>query len=247
MAGHTTPNIVSASTLRKIKESRMKLYGAIASPYVARVMMFAQIKGIDLPLEDTPGGSPRSDEYRALTPIGRIPTLDVDGRIIAESEVICEYLEETHPEPPGLPAEAMDRAISRMISRIVDLYIAPHASTMVRQVNPETRDQTIVDENKEAFEKGFRYLEFFMGNGPFAVGDRPTLGDTAAAPYMMLLKKLVFANFEEIADPTVGKGRLAVWWNAIEGNEDCYGIVQEYATAVDGFLKFLYKRLAQSS
>jgi glutathione S-transferase len=210
-------------------------------------MMFAQIKGIDLPLEETPGGSPRSEEYLALTPIGRMPTLDVDGQIIAESEVICEYLEEVYPERPGLPADAMDRAISRMVSRIVDLYIAPHTTTMVRQVNPETRDQAIVDENKAAFEKGFHYLEFFMGDGPFAVGDRPTLGDTAAAPYMMLMKKLVFANFDEIADPTEGDGRLAVWWRAIEGNEDCYGIVQEYATAVEGFLKFLYSRLAQKS
>ena len=225
----------------------MKLYGSIASPYVARVMMFAQIKGIDLPLEEIPGGSPRSDEYRALTPIGRMPTLDVDGQIIAESEVICEYLDEVYPEQPGLPADAMDRAISRMVSRIVDLYIAPHTTTMVRQVNPETRDQAIVDENKAAFEKGFHYLEFFMGDGPFAVGDRPTLGDTAAAPYMMLMKKLVFANFDEIADPTEGDGRLAAWWQAIEGNEDCYGIVQEYATAVEGFLKFLYSRLAQNS
>ena len=200
-----------------------------------------------MPLENTPGGSPRSDEYRALTPIGRIPTLDVDGQIIAESEVICEYLEDIHPKPPGLPDNPMDRAISRMVARIVDLYIAPHASAMVRQVNPETRDQAVVDENKEAFEKGFHYLEFFMGEGPFAVGDRPTLGDTAAAPYMMLLKKLVFANFNEIADPTEGEGRLAVWWQAIEGNEACYGIVQEYATAVDGFLKFLYQRLQQGS
>ena len=225
----------------------MKLYGAIASPYVARVMMFAQIKGIDLPLEEIPGGSPRSDDYRALTPIGRMPTLDVDGQIIAESEVICEYLEEVYPERPGLPTDAMDRAISRMVSRIVDLYIAPHTTTMVRQVNPETRDQAIVDENKAAFEKGFHYLEFFMGDGPFAVGDRPTLGDTAAAPYMMLMKKLVFANFDEIADPTEGDGRLAAWWKAIEGNDDCYGIVQEYATAVEGFLKFLYSRLAQNS
>ena len=225
----------------------MKLYGAIASPYVARVMMFAQIKGMELPLEETPGGSPRAEEYRALTPIGRMPTLDVDGQIIAESEVICEYLEEVHPEPPGLPADAMDRAVSRMVSRIVDLYIAPHVTPMVHQVNPETRDQAIVDENKAAFEKGFHYLEFFMGDGPFAVGDRPTLGDTAAAPYMMLMKKLVFANFDEIADPTEGDGRLAAWWKAIEGNEDCYGIVQEYATAVEGFLKFLYSRLAQNS
>ena len=76
----------------------MKLLGALASPYVARVTMFARIKGMELEPTPVPGGSPSSDEYRALTPIGKIPSLEVDGRIIAESEVICEYLEQVHPE-----------------------------------------------------------------------------------------------------------------------------------------------------
>ena len=145
----------------------MNLYGAIASPYVTRVLMFARLKGIDLQTQDAPGG-PRSDEYRAITPIGKIPALVVDGQTIAESEVICEYLEDTFPDPSGLPADAMGRATSRMISRIVDLYIAPHASTMVRQVNPEKRDAAVVAEARESFEKAFGYLEHFMGEGPFA-------------------------------------------------------------------------------
>jgi glutathione S-transferase len=76
----------------------MQLIGAMASPYVTRVVMFARIKGIDLPLVDAPGGSPRSEEYLALTPIGKIPSLEVDGRILAESEVVCEYLEDAYPK-----------------------------------------------------------------------------------------------------------------------------------------------------
>jgi glutathione S-transferase len=221
----------------------MKLYGAIASPYVTRVMMFARIKGVDIDLEDAPGG-PRSDDYHAITPIGKIPALVVNGKTIPESEVICEYLEDVHPTPSGLPADAEGRAISRTVSRIIDLYLAPHVSTMVRQVNPETRDQAVVDEAKASFEKAFAYLEHFMGPGPFAVGNTPTLGDCSAAPHMMLMKKLVFANFSEIEDPTVGNGRLATWWQAIEGNEVCASTVDEYAIAVDGFLKFLIKKVA---
>jgi glutathione S-transferase len=221
----------------------MKLYGAIASPYVTRVLMFARLKGVDIELADAPGG-PRSDDYRAITPIGKIPAMVVDGKTIPESEVICEYIEDVYPQPSGLPADAMGRATSRSISRIIDLYVAPHTSTMVRQVNPETRDQAVVDEAKEAFAKAFGYLEHFMGAGPFAVGDTPTLGDCAAAPYMMLLKKLVFTNFAEIPDPTLGDGRLAVWWQAIQDNEICASTVDEYAIAVDGFLQFLIKRAA---
>ena len=81
-----------------------------------------------------------------------------------------------------------------------------------------------------------------MGSGPFAVGDVPTLGDCSAAPYMMLMKKLVFANFSDIADPTEGDGRLGEWWSAIQSHDVCASTVAEYGQAVDGFLGFLLKR-----
>ena len=222
----------------------MKLYGAIASPYVTRVVMFARIKGVELELADAPGG-PRSDQYKAINPIAKIPALEVDGKVIAESEVICEYLEDAYPTPSGLPADPMGRAASRMVSRIVDLYLAPFTSKMVPQVNPAKRDQLVVDENMAAFSKAFGYLEHYMGSGPFAVGATPTLGDCSAAPYIMLMKKLVFANFNDIQDPTEVDGRLAEWWHAIQSHDVCAATVAEYGTAVDGFLGFLLSRVGK--
>ena len=62
----------------------MKLIGALASPYVARVVMVANLKGIEIPMEPAPGGM-GSDEYKAINPIGKIPSLTVDGKCIAES------------------------------------------------------------------------------------------------------------------------------------------------------------------
>jgi len=219
----------------------MKLYGAVASPYVTRVLMLARLKGIDIELTDAPGG-PRSAEYLAMNPIAKIPCLEAEGKYIPESETICEYLEDIYPEPSGLPADAMGRAISRTISRMTDLYIAPHAGRMVRQINPEKRDQAVVDEVRAEFEKSFGFFEHFMGAGPFAVADVPTLGDCAFAPYMMLVKKIVFDNFAEIPDPTQTPGRLADWWRAIQDHEVCAATVDEYGAAVDGFLKFLVNR-----
>ena len=137
----------------------MKLYGAIASPYVTRVLMFARLKGVDLALENTPGGSPASDDYRALTPIGKIPSLEVDGKVIPESEVICEYIEDMYPDPSGLPADNFDRAVSRTVSRIVDLYWAPPVSGLFRQINPATRDQAVVDEKAAEITKALQRLE----------------------------------------------------------------------------------------
>ena len=215
----------------------MQLYGAIASPYVARVVMLARIKGVDLPIAGMPGGSPGSDEYRAINPIAKIPALETDGRYLAESEVICEYVEEVGGGKPGLPSDPFDRATSRLVSRIVDLYLAPHTSAFFRQMNPAARDQGAVDAAAAELAKGFHYLEHYMGPGPFCVGAEPTLGDCSAAPYVMLIKKIVFANFDSVPDPTESDGRLGTWWQAIQGNEACRTTVEEYADAVDSFMK----------
>lgn len=222
----------------------MKLLGAVASPYVTRVLMFSRLKGVDVPLEDAPGGSTHSPEFMALSPIAKMPALTDGDLALAESEVICEYIEDLHPTPSGLPADNFGRATSRLISRITDLYIAPHTSTMFRQMNPKTRDQAIVDTAAADFAKGFGYLEHFMGDGPFCVGDTPTLGDCSLSPYVMLLKKTVFPAFSEVADPTEGDGRLADWWNAIQSHEICKATVDEYATAVDGFMKGMGARIS---
>lgn len=221
----------------------MKLIGAIASPYVTRVVMYARIKGVDLPLESPPDGTPSSDEYRAMNPIGKIPCLDVDGRILAESEVICEYLEDAYPEKSGLPAEHLDRGTSRLIARIVDLYIAPQVGPMFRQLNPANRDDAAIESAGAEFTKAFGFVEHFMGDGPFCVGAEPTLGDCALAPHMMLLKKTVFSHLEQIADPTEGDTRLTQWWNAIQEDPICRETVEEYATAVDSFMKVMGQRI----
>jgi glutathione S-transferase len=219
----------------------MELYGALASPYVARVILFAKLKGIDLALADVPGGWSGSPEYKALSPIGKIPALNVDGQCIPESETICEYLEDTHPDKPGLPADAFGRAQSRSISRIVDLYMSPISGALARQVNPEKRDAAVVEKNAEELAKVWTYLEHFMGDGPFAAGAEPTLGDCALGPHMAMFKVLVFDTFDGIPDPTQAGGRLQSWWEAMQGNEICRELLEEYAVAFEGMMVYFRK------
>jgi glutathione S-transferase len=222
----------------------MKLYGALASPYVARVVMFANLKGIDLPMESAPGGM-GSDEYQLINPTGKIPSLETDGHCIAESEVICEYLECMHPEPRLIPADPLGRAQALMISRMTDLYVAPHNTPLRNHKDPAHRDQAVVDRQAAEFAKGFSYLAHFMGPGPFAVADQPTIGDCALAPFIGMLKQTVFPFFSEIADPTIGDGRLAVWWNALQGHPVCKQSVDDYDEALEIFLKWLRDLMAK--
>ena len=222
----------------------MKLIGARASPYVARVVMVANLKGIEMPLEPVPGGM-GSDEYKAINPIGKIPSLTVDGQCIAESEVICEYLESAYPDPSLLPDDPMGQAQSRMISRITDFYVAPHNTPLTRMRSRGERDQAIIDNGVAEFAKAFSYIDHFMGAGPFAVGDAPTIGDCALVPFIVMLKRSVFSNFPEVADPTEAGGRIADWWQAVQDHPVCKKSADEYDVALEAFLKWLYEMLAK--
>jgi glutathione S-transferase len=222
----------------------MKLYGALASPYVARVAMFAELKGINLPMEPAPGGM-GSVEYKALNPTGKIPSLEVDGMCIAESEVICEYLEEAYPEPALLPRDPKARARSRMISRMTDLYVAPHNTPLTRMRSAGTRDQAVIDKCAGEFAKAFSYVEFFMAPGSFAAGPGPTIGDCALTPFIVLLKRTIFPFFAEVPDPTTTGGRLTAWWQAIQDHPVCRKSAEDYDQALEKFLLWLRDMMAK--
>lgn len=59
-------------------------------------------------------------EYLKLNPKGVVPTLIHEGRPIIESTLICEYLDQTFPEPSLVPAPAFDRAQMRRWSKHID-------------------------------------------------------------------------------------------------------------------------------
>ncbi|MGE0386713.1 MAG: glutathione S-transferase family protein [Gammaproteobacteria bacterium] len=214
----------------------MKLYGSLASPFVARVVLFARIKGLDLAPQMPPGGHIKSPEYLALNPIGKMPALEVDGRVLPESEVICEYLEEAFPGKSGLPADPFERARARLLSRLNDLYIYAHTGVLFRNMNPATRNQAEVGQATAALDAAFGYVEHFMGAGPYAVGNALTLADCALIPGFVLLKKLVFPAYG-IADPTAGAGKLGRWWQACAADPTCSAFFKEYDVAFAEMMK----------
>ena len=61
-----------------------------------------------------------SPEYLKINPKGVVPTLVVDGQPIIESTLICEFLDETYPEPSLMPKDALSRSQMRLWSKAVD-------------------------------------------------------------------------------------------------------------------------------
>ena len=72
-----------------------------------------------------------SEWYKAINPRGQVPALDDDGRIVTESTVICEYLEDAHPTEVSLrPEDPYDRAQMRVWTKWVDEYFCWCVSTI---------------------------------------------------------------------------------------------------------------------
>ena len=219
----------------------MKLYGSIASPYVARVSMFAKLKGIELPLSEPPGGNIKSPEFLKLNPMGKMPTLEVDGKGIGESSIICDYLEDTHPQRSGLPKDNYGRAQSRLVARIADLYIVQQVSPLFRQMNPAARDAAAVETAGKELAKAYGYAEAAMGSGPFCVGATPTFGDCALSTTTAMLRVILGAGNFGFADPCATP-RLTTWWQAIQDNEDCAAVLNAHNVAFGGFIKSMAAR-----
>ena len=72
-----------------------------------------------------------SDWYKAINPRGQVPALDDGGKIVTESTVICEYLEDEYPTEVRLrPDNSFDRAEMRVWTKWVDEYFCWCVSTV---------------------------------------------------------------------------------------------------------------------
>ncbi len=89
----------------------IKVYGVHGSPFVRKVFIALDMKGI--PYETVPQMPFTGDEdYLKINPLGKIPTL-VDGDLtLGDSKVICRYLESAYPETPLYPQDLADRAMA---------------------------------------------------------------------------------------------------------------------------------------
>lgn len=68
-----------------------------------------------------------SPEYLKINPRGIVPTLVHDGKVIRESQVIMEYLDDAFPEPPLRPASAYDKARMRLWTKLIDEGLHVHS------------------------------------------------------------------------------------------------------------------------
>lgn len=160
------------------------------APY--RVRIGLELKGLSFEYEplDFAANEQRGPAYSALNPQKLSPTLESDGRLLTQSLAILEWLDETHPGPPLLPASPDDRATVRAMAAIVACDIHPLNNLRVLQTL-QTMGHPIGSEDQRVWgarwiEDGFKALEAMVerhGAG-FAFGETPTLADCVIIPQL---------------------------------------------------------------
>lgn len=102
----------------------LTLYATPESLYCAKLRIALRRKGVAW-REVAPEGGCGAAAFRAVVPAGTLPAIDAGGFVLAESEAIAEWLEETRPDPSMLPGDANARAVQRMLSRFHDTRLEP--------------------------------------------------------------------------------------------------------------------------
>lgn len=168
----------------------LRLHSAKRASAPYRVRIALQLKGVAFELApvDLLAGGQHTDGYVALNAQHLVPTLETDDGPITQSLAILEWLEETVPEPPLLPADPYGRATVRRMAAIVACDIHPVNNLRILKALTELG----VDEaGRNAWARrwigeGLAALEPLVaqhGRG-FAYGDAPTLADCVLVPQL---------------------------------------------------------------
>ena len=175
----------------------IKLCGFRISNYHNKVLIALNEKGVAYE-EDCTVKPSQNPEYLSLSPMGKVPYLEVDGTRLCESEVILEYLEDAYPQKPLLPKDPLARAKVRELTTVIEL----HLELVARRLYPGVFfGGTLSDGTKQSVEKdlakGIRALQALAKFEPFLAGKEMTLADCAAAvhlPLVSLSTKLAYGR-----------------------------------------------------
>ncbi len=149
------------------------LYDADRCPYCARVRITFAEKGIEyepvmVDLDDRPGW------IYEKNPLGRVPVLEEDTFVLAESAVIDEYLDERYPDPPLWPPDPANRALGRMLVFRFDEVSKPYYALRRGDEGARGRLDAVLDTLANALQER-----------PFLSGQEFGLADIAYVPWIL--------------------------------------------------------------
>jgi len=169
----------------------MKLHGYFRSAASYRVRIALNLKGLSaqhLPCH-LRKGEQRDPAYLRLNPQGFVPTLETDGgAVLIQSLAIIEWLEETHPEPPLLPKDPLQRARVRAVAQVLacDTHPVQNLKVLGRLRALGLPEDKVTAWAASANRDGLAACETLLADepGPFCFGAAPSLADLCLIPQL---------------------------------------------------------------
>ncbi len=156
---------------------------------------------------DMAGGEHQGERFKSINPQGVLPALDDGhGTVLFQSLAIVEYLDETYPEPPLLPADSAGRARVRGLALIHAADVHPLLVPRVRshlQKDAGLDDAAVQRWLARALTTGLDAIETNLAcsphTGTFCHGEAPTLADICLCSQLLAM---VFFKVDASAYPT---------------------------------------------
>jgi glutathione S-transferase len=172
------------------------LYDANRCPYCARVRIVLAEKGIEyetveVDLDDRPTW------IYEKNPLGRVPVLEEDTFLLAESAVIDEYLDERYPEPSLWPADPAERALGRMLVFRFDELSKPYYA--LRRGD---------DGSGERLDAALATVAGLLQRQEFLSGREFGLADVAYVPWILRARDRMNVDLERFPALSEWVGRL---------------------------------------
>lgn len=176
----------------------MKLYSYFRSSAAYRVRIALNLKGLPYEMDfvhlTKDGGRQHSAEFNAINPAKLVPALRLDsGDVLTQSLAIIDYLDETHPQPPLLPGDPVQRAKVRAVALTIACDIHPIDNLRVLQYLKRTlkHEQSDIDAwYHHWIIQGFNAIEAAIAPGPYCFGAQVTLADICLVPQVFNARRL---------------------------------------------------------
>ena len=167
---------------------QLKVHGTLLSPWVRRLVAFIEEKQLDYEIVTViPLGEPEPD-FLKISPLGKVPVLEINGRFLPDSFAACTLLEFEAPSPELFPDNGWDEAwmlwlcdylATALFSKVeAPLFIQQFINPNFQKIDP---DPEIVAAAKAFRPQVFDYLESQLASGrAFLLGDQCSLADLTA-------------------------------------------------------------------
>ncbi len=169
----------------------MRLHGYFRSTAAWRVRIALNLKrvAVEHAFHHLRHGGQRAPGYLRLNPQGLVPSIETDdGTVLTQSLAICEWLEETQPQPPLLPNDAQKRAAIRAFSLSIacDIHPVQNLKVLSRLRALGLSEDAVTGWAREVIAEGLAACQEMLvpSEGPFCFGTGPTLADICLVPQL---------------------------------------------------------------